>query len=387
MHVSACPHADRVSCTPSPDQAARHTAKQGGLRYVNDDGPGIERARRGKHFSYTGPDGKIIRDPTLLARIKSLAIPPAWEDVWICPWPDGHVQATGRDARRRKQYRYHPHWRVMRDEVKYHRMIRFAQVLPQIRDNVERDLRMPSLSKQKVLATVVYLLQATLIRVGNDEYARHNRSFGITTLCNRHVSVRGADIQFRFRGKSGVQHTIRLHDPYMVRIVRKLLDLPGQELFQYIDDEGQPHAISSGDVNDYLYGITGEDYTAKDFRTWAGTVLAALTLARFHPFDTQAEAKKYIVQAIAYVAGRLGNTPSICRKCYVHPDVISAYLSGVIVGQFNERTGKNLQGELPALSAEERNVLALLQHCLLKEQTTQKKEKGKRKKAGGSTTS
>lgn len=380
MHASADRHAECPAGNLPADQVIRHIARQGGLRYVSDDGSDIRRTRRGEEFVYADTTGKLICEEALLAHINAMAIPPAWEDVWICPWPNGHIQATGRDARRRKQYRYHPHWRVVRDEVKYHHMLGFAHILPHIRKRVDEDLKKPGLHKEKVLATIVYLLQATLIRVGNDEYARSNRSFGITTLCNRHVSVKGGDIQFHFRGKSGVQHTIRLHDPFMVRIVRKLLDLPGQELFQYIDDDGDAHAIGSSDVNSYLRDITGEDYTAKDFRTWAGTVLAALALDEMHQFDSQAEAKKNIVRAIEHVARCLGNTPSICRKCDVHPDVLSSYLDGVTASHLKQHMRDNLRHKMQALSPEEATVLALLQHRLQQVHAAQEKKTGKRKK-------
>jgi len=371
-------HTHRAASTPPASSAtpsARQIARDSGLRYVNDDTPGIERHREHGDFAYTDNHGNAIHDSTTLARIKALAIPPAWEDVWICPWSNGHIQATGRDARLRKQYRYHAHWRIVRDEVKYQRMISFAKALPQVRKCLEHDLKKPGLSKQKVLATVIYLLQATLMRVGNDEYARNNQSFGMTTLRNRHVNVDGADIKFHFRGKSGVQHTIKLHDPYMVRIVRKLLDLPGQDLFQYVDAAGDTHTIGSSDVNDYLHEITGEDYTAKDFRTWAGTVLAALALDEFQQFDSQAQAKKNIVQAIEHVAKKLGNTPTICRKCYVHPDVLVAYLDGVTAGRLKQQVRDNLIHDIHALSPEEAAVLALLQQRLQQEQTATRPKK------------
>ncbi|WP_034296987.1 DNA topoisomerase IB [Herbaspirillum sp. RV1423] len=354
-------------------RTVKQLARESGLRYVNDDTPGIHRTRGHGSFVYTDSEGRPVRDEAEIARIEALAIPPAWEDVWICPWANGHIQATGRDARQRKQYRYHALWRSVRDEVKYQHMIAFAQALPQIRTCLERDLKKPGLNKRKILATVVYLLQATLMRIGNEEYARNNRSFGITTLNNRHVKADGADIKFHFHGKSGVQHTIKLHDPYMVRIVRKLLDLPGQELFQYVDEAGETHAIDSSDVNDYLRDVTGENYTAKDFRTWAGTVLAASALDEPRQFDSQAEARKNIVQAIAHVAKKLGNTPAICRKCYVHPDVISAYLDGVTVGQLKQQADDNPIGDIHALSPEEATVLALLQEQKKKKEGNKKK--------------
>lgn len=373
MHAQLHRHADCGPTVPESTPTAKQIAREGGLRYVNDDTPGILRSRSRSdgsdgEFIYTDAHGKTIHDEATLARIKAMAIPPAWEEIWICPWANGHIQATGRDARQRKQYRYHARWRIVRDEVKYQRMIAFAQALPQIRKCLEHDLKKRGLNKQKVLATVVYLLQATLMRVGNDEYARNNQSFGITTLRNRHVKVDGADIKFHFRGKSGVQHSIKLHDPYMVRIVRKLLDLPGQDLFQYLDEDGKTHTIGSGDVNDYLHEITGEDYTAKDFRTWAGTVLAALALDECRQFDSQAQAKKNIVQAIEHVAKKLGNTPTICRKCYVHPDVISSYLDGMTAGRLKEQVRDNLKQEMHALTPEEAAVLALLQQRLQQEQ-------------------
>ena len=379
MHAQLHRHVDCGPAANQPAPTAKQIAREGGLRYVNDDTPGILRIRSEGEFTYTDMHGKTVDDETTLARIRAMAIPPAWAEVWICPWANGHIQATGRDARQRKQYRYHARWRIVRDEVKYQRMITFAQALPQIRKCLEHDLKKRGLNKQKVLATVVYLLQATLMRVGNDEYARNNQSFGITTLRNRHVKVEGGDIKFHFRGKSGVQHSIKLHDPYMVRIVRKLLDLPGQDLFQYLDEEGETHTIGSGDVNDYLHEITGEDYTAKDFRTWAGTVLAALALDEFQQFDTHAQAKKNIVQAIEHVAKKLGNTPTICRKCYVHPDVISSYLDGMTAGRLKEQVRDNLVQEMHALSPEEAAVLALLQQRLQQEQ---KDAKAGKKKAG-----
>jgi DNA topoisomerase-1 len=303
-------------------------ARAAGLRYVRDDGPGIRRARRGKGFSYYGPDGRLIRDADTLARIRALAVPPAWSDIWVCPLANGHLQATGRDAKGRKQYRYHPRWRAVRDETKYDRLIAFGEALPRLRARVEADLALPGLPRARVLATVVQLLESTLIRVGNEEYARANGSFGLTTLRNQHVKVEGEKVHFAFRGKSGVRHRIDVRDRRLARVVRSCRDLPGQLLFQYVDEEGTTHAIDSADVNDYLREAAGDEFTAKDFRTWAGTVLAARALQAFEAFDTQAQARHNVVAAMESVAKRLGNTASVCRKCYVHPAVVDAYLDG-----------------------------------------------------------
>jgi DNA topoisomerase-1 len=309
-----------------------HSARAAGLRYVTDEAPGIARGRRGKAFRYLHPDGTAVRDRPTLGRIRALAVPPAWREVWICPREDGHLQATGRDARGRKQYRYHPRWREVRDETKYGRMIAFARTLPRIRRRVARDLARPRLPREKVLAAVVRLLEATRMRVGNEEYARDNASFGLTTLRERQVQVRGAKLKFRFRGKSGVEHAIELSDPRLAAIVRRMQDLPGEELFQYIDDGGETRRIESSDVNGYLRDISAEDFTSKDFRTWAGTVLAARALARLAPCASQAEARRNIAQAIEAVAKELGNTKAVCRKCYVHPAVFDSYLEGTLAG-------------------------------------------------------
>src|SRR4051812_42366512 len=307
------------------------SARAGGLRYVSDESPGFGRQRAGKGFRYFHTSGKELRDPAHLGRIKSLAIPPAWTDVWICPVANGHLQATGRDARGRKQHRYHPRWREVRDDTKYNRMIAFAKLLPKIRKRVAQDLKLSGLQRNKVLATIVKLLELSLIRVGNDEYARDNNSYGLTTMKDRHAKIRGAKIVFDFRGKSGKDHTIEIEEPRLAKIVKNCQDLPGQELFQYVDEEGQRQDVRSEDVNEYLREIVGDDYTAKDFRTWAGTVLAAIALRELKKFDTQAEAKKNIVRAIENVAERLGNTPSVCRKCYIHPAVVNSYLEGTML--------------------------------------------------------
>jgi DNA topoisomerase-1 len=326
---------------------------------------------------YLDPDGKIIRDAETLGRIKSLAIPPAWRNVWICPMAHGHVQATGLDAKGRKQYRYHPRWREVRDETKYDRMLVFARVLPKIRRRVERDLARPGLPREKILATVVRLLETTLIRVGNEEYVRQNDSFGLTTMRDRHVDVSGASLKFEFRGKSGIPHAIDLTDRRLAKIVKQSQDLPGYELFQYIDEQGGRHSIDASDVNAYLKEIAGEEFTAKDFRTWAGTVLAARALQEFQAFDSKAQAKRNVVQAIESVAKRLGNTKAVCRKCYIHPDVINLYMEGSLLQTLTRRVKKELTRSLHDLPAEEAAVLALLQQRLKREQQGVNSAKGK----------
>jgi DNA topoisomerase-1 len=306
--------------------AAAHAAS---LRYVSDDDPGIKREPRGSGFRYLDAGGAAIRDAATLERIRSLVIPPAWREVWICPHPSGHIQATGRDDRGRKQYIYHPRWRQVRDEAKFSHMALFGAALPKIRRRVSRDMKLPGIPRAKVLATLVRLLERTLIRIGNDEYARTNGSFGLTTLRNHHAEVRGSKIRFRFRGKSGKLHEIDLADPRLARLVKRCQDLPGQELFQYVDEEGQPHAVGSVDVNDYLREITGEDFTAKDFRTWAATLLAAEALASELPPASAAAAQRTIAGIVKSVAARLGNTATICRKCYIHPAVIDDFFDRV----------------------------------------------------------
>jgi DNA topoisomerase-1 len=331
------------------------SARAAGLRYVSDQSPGIRRKRVGKAFSYLDSGGRPIRDAQIIRRIKSLAIPPAWTDVWICPDPRGHLQATGRDARGRKQYRYHPRWRAVRDAVKYDRMLAFAQALPRIREHTDRDLERPGLPKEKVLATIVRLLEETRIRIGNDEYRKENGSYGLTTLRNRHVDVIGSEVRFTFRGKSGKNHTIELQDRRMARIMKRFLEIPGQELFKYVDEDGEAKAIDSADVNEYLRQITGEDFTAKDFRTWAGTILAARFLREMAGAANSRGAKKQLVRAIAMVAAELGNTPAVARKGYIHPAVIAAYLSGGLK-PIREKDDPDPY----KLSAEERSLLALL---------------------------
>lgn len=342
-------------------------AKAAGLRYVHDDRPGIRREPDKDGFRYLDAKGQPVEDEATLKRIKSLVIPPAWQDVWICPQANGHLQATGRDARERKQYRYHPKWRTVRDEVKYERMINFGRALPQIRKEVDRALALPGLPREKVLATIVYLLEATMMRIGNDEYARENKSYGLTTLRNRHVKIDGSEVEFRFRGKSGVYHDVKVHDRRLARIIQRTRDLPGQHLFEYIDDDGAPHTVDSSDVNDYLREITGEEYTAKDFRTWSGTVLAALALQEFEKVDSEAQAKKNVVRAIESVAEKLGNTPSVCRKCYVHPAVLDAYMDGTMLEGLRALAEEKLVEDLHQLQPEEAAVLAMLQSRLARD--------------------
>jgi DNA topoisomerase-1 len=347
-------------------QTPPEAAASAGLHYTSDTRPGIRRKRAGKGFSYTDADGHRINDRTSLQRIRRLAIPPAWTDVWISPDPLGHVQATGRDVRGRKQYRYHERWREVRDENKYGRMLDFAKVLPRIRARTSEDLAKPGLPREKVLAAVVRLLEKTLIRVGNEEYARENNSFGLTTMRGRHVKVSGSRIGFRFRGKSRIEHEVHIVDRRLARVIVRCGDLPGQDLFQYIDEDGEPHPIDSDDVNAYIREISDVDFTAKDFRTWAGTVLAARALQEVAAFDSEAQAKKNVVQAIETVAKRLGNTRAICRKCYVHPAIIDAYLDGEMVKTVRERVDEELR-DLDDLSGEEAAVLALLRKRLAEE--------------------
>lgn len=356
--------------TPSELAAS---ARNAGLHYVTDRRPGIVRARkRGGAFDYFDPRGRRIRETKSLARIKRLAIPPAWRDVWISPDACGHLQATGRDARSRKQYRYHPDWRKIRDETKYDRVLGFGRALQKIRRRVARDLARRGLPREKVLATIVRLLETTLIRVGNEEYARDNKSYGLTTLQDRHAEIRSGKIVFRFRGKSGKQHVFDIRNRKLASIVKRCRDLPGYELFQYIDESGAPVDITSSDVNDYLREISGADFTAKDFRTWAGTVLAARALQEFEKFTSQTEAKRNLLQAVEAVARMLGNTPAICRRCYVHPVVLESYLDGTLVDQLKRQAEEKLVTGVKKLPPDEAAVLMLLQQTL---------SRGPRKKA------
>jgi DNA topoisomerase-1 len=362
--------ARHTRCGPPPADPVE-SAKAAGLRYVNDSKPGIRRVRAGRGIRYVGPGGKPVRDDDTLSRIRSLAIPPAWTDVWVCPVANGHLQATGRDARGRKQHRYHPEWRRARDETKYHRMVAFARALPRLRRRVQKDLALPRLPRRKVLAAIVRLLEITLIRVGNDEYARDNHSYGLTTLKDRHAEIEGAHVSFHFRGKSGIEHEIDLTDRRLGRIVHQCQDLPGQELFQWKDHDGEVHDVNSADVNGYLHEIAGDEFTAKDFRTWAGTVLAARALQEFEIFDSQAQAKRNVVRAIESVARRLGNTRAVCRKCYVHPAVVEAYLDGSLLHTLRRRVESEIKGSLRKLRPEEAAVLAFLQERLRREAARQ----------------
>jgi DNA topoisomerase-1 len=344
--------------------AAKAAAKSAKLRYVTDRAPGIRRERLEQGFRYLAPDGGEITDEAEVARIRKLAIPPAYEDVWICRDPNGHLQATGRDARGRKQYRYHARWRVVRDESKYHRMLRFGEVLPKIRDQVARDLALPGLPRRRVLAALVRLLEKTLARVGNEEYARDNKSFGLTTLRNRHTRVQGSRVRFDFRGKHGIEHHLELQDRRLANIIARCRDLPGQHLFQFIDADGARHDVTSSDVNDYLAEISGEDITAKDFRTWAATNLAALALREFERFDSEAKNKKNVLRAVEAVSGLLGNTPSVCRKCYIHPAIFDGYLDGSLPEALKRRADEALEDPKSGLTAEEAAVAAFLSRRL-----------------------
>ncbi len=333
-------------------------ARQGGLRYVSDRKPGITRRRYGRHFVFYDPKGGRITGDDEVARIRKLAIPPAWRDVWICPHPNGHIQATGMDARGRKQYRYHADWRSLRDATKFNHMLAFGEALPLIRQRVNDDMGRRGLSREKVLATVVALLERTLIRVGNDEYARKNRSFGLTTLRDEHVEIIGHTLRFRFTGKSNKAWNLKISDRRIANIVRACGEIEGQELFKWVDEYGGVHDVTSGDVNAYLQEITGEGFTAKDFRTWTGTVLAAMALHDYAAFDSQAQAKKNVVAAIESVARRLGNTPTVCRKCYVHPEIITAYMDGELIEQIQGEIGR--AEDRPGLNEEEIRVLGFL---------------------------
>jgi DNA topoisomerase I len=341
-------------------------AEDAGLRYVSDDQPGYTRKPKGDDFEFFDTDGKAIRDETRLLRIRRLAVPPAYKDVWICPSPNGHIQATARDARGRKQYRYHERWREARAENKYDRMLVFGQALPKIRRRVNKDMGLRDLPRNKVLATVVHLLGRTFIRIGNEEYARENKSFGLTTMRDRHIDVKGAKLSFSFRGKSGVQHEIDVNDRRLANIIRKLQDLPGQDIFQCEDEAGEVRNITSQDVNDYLAEITGEEFTAKDFRTWAGTVLTAMALSAQGPAENETQAKENIKVAITAVAKILGNTPTVCRKCYVHPVVLESYLDGDMIEGLKQKTEETLSENLEDLRAEEAAVMSFIQAKLAK---------------------
>jgi DNA topoisomerase-1 len=346
-----------------PEEAA----KAAGLRYVDDSAPGFTRKKVGTGFGYRDADGKIIRDLDVIKRIRSIGIPPAYTDVWICPDPRGHIQATGRDAKGRKQYRYHPRWSEIRDSTKYAHMLEFAHALPKIRARIDADMKRPGLLREKVLATVVNLLETTLIRVGNEDYVKENKSYGLTTLRNRHVDVDGKELRFEFKGKSGKLWKLKVENRRVAKVVKACQELPGQQLFQYLDEDKERQAVTSSDVNDYLREISGLDITAKDFRTWAGTVLAAMALSEFEVVDSQAHAKKNIKAAIERVSSRLGNTPTICRKCYVHPEVFSSYVDGNLLADIKQEVEEELKQDIADLRPEEAALLALLHKRLGKE--------------------
>jgi DNA topoisomerase I len=337
------------------------SAAAAGLRYVTDAMPGIRRQRHGRGFIYTDPDGQVIRARETINRFRALVIPPAWTDVWICPFEDGHLQVTARDARGRKQYRYHPGFRQHRDGTKFERMFELSDVLWKIRERVESDIELDGLARDKIMATVVWLLETTLIRIGSDEYAKANKSFGLTTLRRRHVAVVGHELRFEFRGKSGIQHAVAVTDRRIARIVQRCQALRGEELFKYLDDEGKKQTVQAEDVNAYLQDVTGRDITAKDFRTWAGTMLVAEALRKMGPAETKREAERNIVAAVDVTAKRLGNTRSVCRKYYIHPALIEAYLEGSVLPPLPERkwNARKAQGP-PALRQHELDVLAFL---------------------------
>jgi DNA topoisomerase I len=345
-----------------PDPIA--SAVEAGLRYVDSTGQGFTRRRAGRGFCYIDTQGRLLRDAVHLKRIRSLVIPPAWKQVWICPSANGHLQAVGYDARGRRQYRYHPHYREVRDETKFARMSEFARALPRIRQQVNQDLALSGLPRQKVLASVVRLLETTFIRVGNIEYAKENESFGLTTLRNRHVEIEGWRVRFRFKGKSGLSHEVEIKDRRIARVIRACHDLPGYNLFEYKDDNGAVHTISSGDVNEYIRTITADEYTAKDFRTWAGTVQTAWSLAAMGAFETATEAKRNIVAAIKDTAKRLGNRPATCRKYYLHPAITESYLEGTLLQMVkapNQQDEQDSDTVRQRLYPEESCVLRLIQ--------------------------
>jgi len=314
------------------------------LHYVDDTQPGITRKKLRGKFCYFDPSGQRITDPDEIKRINALAVPPAYIDVWICADPRGHLQATGRDARGRKQYRYHARWREVRDADKYSRLRDFGRALPKLRKQLEALLEAPGFSREKVMATVITLLDATLIRVGNTQYARDNRSYGLTTLRSRHVEVNGSAILFQFRGKSGVEHQITVKDRRLARIIKRCLEIPGQNLFQYLDENGERHTVSSSDINAYLQTLTGADFTAKDYRTWAGSALALSVLRELH-WEPESDAKRHVVEMVKNVAKQLGNTPAVCRKCYIHPAVLDGFLLGALAELPKPRTRKGLRAE------------------------------------------
>lgn len=358
--TTAKPRKKRAAIKLGPFTAPVDSALAAKLRYVNDGEPGIARVAAGKGFAYRTAKGKALHDAKALARIKALVIPPAWTDVWICADANGHLQATGRDVRGRKQYRYHPNWTQVRDETKYGRAALFGTALPSIRRKVNADLDRSGLSRERVLATIVRLLELTYIRVGNAEYAKSNKSFGLTTLLDRHVQIAGANVVFKFRGKSGKDHEVRLTDRRLAQLVKKCRDVPGQDLFQYLDDNGSRHSVRSTDVNEYLRSISDDDFTAKDFRTWAGTLLAASALLQAHA-NGDKFTKAGTQRAVKAVAAQLGNTPAVSRKCYIHPYILKAFEDEALLKQFVRETAKKKSER--GLTREESALLRFLEHA------------------------
>ncbi len=352
-----------MSSAPTTE-SAQELLDQEGLRHVSDAKPGITRQRRGKGFAFYDTKGELIGEKKKLERFRALAVPPAWTDVWICPTANAHIQATGLDGRSRKQYRYHERWREARDGNKFQQILRFGEALPGIRERVAADLKRPGLPREKVLAAVVRLLEVTLIRVGNAEYAKQNESYGLTTIRKKHIDLVGSDIHFHFTGKSGKDWELSISDRRIANVVRKCSELPGYELFKYEGDDGSLHDVTSSDVNAYLQEITGEAFTAKDFRTWSGTVLAAMALDELEKFDSEAQAKKNVVAAIEHVARLLGNTPTICRKCYIHPQILDSYIDGTLAGVLREEIEETVREEYPNLEPEEVLVLTFLRKRL-----------------------
>ena len=356
--------AEEVEAEPDENRAAAESA---GLVYVTDDMPGITRKKSGTGWRFVGPDGATIKDAAERERIEKIGIPPAYTDVWVCPSADGHIQATGRDVKGRKQYRYHPKWSETRDSAKYEHMVEFGKLLPGLRARVASDMAKRGFPRDKVLATIVNLLEVTLIRVGNEDYVKENKSFGLTTLRNRHVEVDGATLRFDFKGKSGKTWNLNLRDRRVAKVVKAIHELPGQHLFQYVDEDGHRQPVDSADVNAYLREITGHDVTAKDFRTWAGTVLASMALSEFEQVDNQAAMKKNVKAAIEKVASRLGNTPTICRKCYIHPHVLTSYLDGNLLADIKQEVEAELCEDADKLKPEEAALLGLLSRRISKD--------------------
>ena len=336
-----------------------YSAGVAGLKYVSDSNPGYRRRKSGRGFIYTNPKGEKVSDPELLERFRQLVIPPAWRDVWICPDRKGHIQVTGRDQKGRKQYIYHPDWEEIRNSTKFYRMIDFAAAIPLIRKTVDEDLSKRGLTREKVLALIIDLMEKTLIRVGNQEYAKLNDSYGITTLKDEHVDVNGSSIEFLFKGKSGKQWIVNIKDRRLARLVKQCQDLPGQEVFSYIDEEGKLKTVDSFEVNEYIRQISGQDFSAKDFRTWNGTVIAAVHLFNLGPPENEKDEKRKVQETIKAVSAELINTPAICRKYYIHPDILTAFSDGTLFSEMKKVVNKETKAN--GLRAEEKAVLRILQ--------------------------